>query len=263
MVAPEGEHANRLAVTQQGHGDNGAVALHGLAGVGILRVLLDVQDMNGAPFKRCAAGRGTATRRYWMLLHKVDERRADRRSGGEMHDTVLAPENHAGLRAAQAPRALHQGSEHRLQVEGRARNHLQHFGGGRLVLQRLLRVVEQAHVDEGNHGLLGEGLEQVDLFDCKATLARHHDDAQRSAVAHHRNYQQGLVAGENGQFARSGRYRRVVLDTLHVYHAVLAHRDRAQVVRVDRHREQLLRPRQSLFRPTVGGYQVQLPAFDL
>jgi hypothetical protein len=57
-------------------------------------------------------------------------------------------------------------SKHRLQIERRAADDLQHVGGRGLLLQRLLRgrasrlhLVEQAHVLDGDDGLIGEGLQ--------------------------------------------------------------------------------------------------------
>ena len=42
-------------------------------------------------------------------------------------------------------------------------DHAQHLGGGGLLLERLLGLVEQAHVLDRDHRLVGEGLQQVDL----------------------------------------------------------------------------------------------------
>ena len=54
---------------------------------------------------------------------------------------------------AQAAGGREQGIEHLLQVESRAADHLEHFGGGGLLLQRLrevvrarLHFVEQAYI---------------------------------------------------------------------------------------------------------------------
>ena len=60
--------------------------------------------------------------------------------------------------------------EHRLQVERRAADDLQHVGGRGLLLQRLgeiarprLHLVEQAHVLDRDDRLVGEGLDELDL----------------------------------------------------------------------------------------------------
>ena len=56
------------------------------------------------------------------------------------------------------------GLEHRLHVRRRTGDHLQDVGRRGLPLQRLLRLVEQPHVLDGDHGLVGEGLQQLDVM---------------------------------------------------------------------------------------------------
>ena len=51
--------------------------------------------------------------------------------------------------------------EHRRGVGHRAADHAQHLGRRGLLLERLLGLVEQAHVLDRDHRLVGEGLEQV------------------------------------------------------------------------------------------------------
>ena len=47
--------------------------------------------------------------------------------------------------------------------DGRTGDHLQDVGGGGLPLQRLPGFVEQPHILDGDHGLVGEGLQQLDV----------------------------------------------------------------------------------------------------
>ena len=54
---------------------------------------------------------------------------------------VLAHEYPRVVRIAQPPRRFDQRIEHRLEVEGRAADHLEHVGGGGLLLQRLRKVL--------------------------------------------------------------------------------------------------------------------------
>ena len=63
-----------------------------------------------------------------------------------------------------AARARRSASKHRLHVGRRAADDAQHLGGRRLPLERLLGLVEQAHVLDRDHRLVGEGLEQRDLL---------------------------------------------------------------------------------------------------
>ena len=53
---------------------------------------------------------------------------------------------------------------------------LQHLGGRRLPLQRLLGLVEQAHVLDRDHRLVGEGLQQLDWPSAKGPARRATDD---------------------------------------------------------------------------------------
>ena len=61
--------------------------------------------------------------------------------------------------------------EHGLEVKDRTADHLQHLGRGGLLLQRFgelalarLHLLEQPRVLDGDDGLVGEGLEQLDLL---------------------------------------------------------------------------------------------------
>ena len=74
--------------------------------------------------------------------------------------------------ASQMPRRILQHRlEHRLQFARRAADDLQHLRGRRLLLQRLgqiararLHLVEQPHVLDRDHRLVGEGRDQLDLL---------------------------------------------------------------------------------------------------
>ena len=63
-----------------------------------------------------------------------------------------------------ACRRFDQRVEHRLQIEGRAADDLEHVGGGGLLLQRLAQFVEQARVLDGDDRLGGEVRHQLDLL---------------------------------------------------------------------------------------------------
>jgi hypothetical protein len=66
-------------------------------------------------------------------------------------------------------RVLQYRLEHWLQFAGRARNDLQHVGGGGLLLQRLSQLLQQARVLDRHHGLGGKILNQMDLSVGKRT----------------------------------------------------------------------------------------------
>ena len=54
--------------------------------------------------------------------------------------------------------------QHWLEIEGRPADHLEHVGGGSLLLQRLAELVEQAGILDGDDGLRGEIRDQPDLL---------------------------------------------------------------------------------------------------
>src|SRR5262245_454932 len=110
--------------------------------------------------------------------------------------TIAFPSEDLGIRRLAEPsRALRNGIEHWLDFRRRARDHLQDVAGGRLLLQRLLRLVEQPHVLDGNDGLVGEGLEEFDLLVRERV---HFDSANQDcpdwlALAHQRCGQYGAL----------------------------------------------------------------------
>ena len=62
------------------------------------------------------------------------------------------------IRFAKPGGRLDQRVEHRLQIERRAADDLEHVGGGGLLLERFAQLVEQARVLDGDDGLRGEVL---------------------------------------------------------------------------------------------------------
>ena len=53
--------------------------------------------------------------------------------------------------------------QHRLNIRRRAGDDAQDFARRRLLLQRFFEFLEQPHVLDGDHSLIGEGFDQVDL----------------------------------------------------------------------------------------------------
>jgi hypothetical protein len=63
------------------------------------------------------------------------------------------------------PRCVPQhSSEYGFQLTGRTADHLQHLGGRRLLFERLAQLVEQPCILDGDDGLRGEILGQLDLL---------------------------------------------------------------------------------------------------
>src|SRR5262249_33918032 len=57
--------------------------------------------------------------------------------------------------------------ENRFKLAGRGADNTKHFRRSRLLLQRLPQLAKQPRVLNGDDGLVGEGLDQLDLLLCK------------------------------------------------------------------------------------------------
>ena len=161
------DRADGAAVLQHGHdqqrpvaGGDGQLARRG----GHVRGALHVLQVNDPVFRNGARRQVVGVHRHreqplchgQCVAHPVVVR-------DQVNDAVLHQQARAVHPVAQAHGALHDGIEDRLRVRGRAGDHLQDLGRGRLALQRFLGLVEQAHVLDRDHGLVGKGLEQLDL----------------------------------------------------------------------------------------------------
>ena len=96
----------------------------------------------------------------------------------ESEHTAIHTKDQGVAGIAQARCILANRVQHRLQVCGRTRDYTQDLGGRRLLLQRLrdlrmglgerpilgLQLPEQPHVLDGDDGLVGERVQQLDLF---------------------------------------------------------------------------------------------------
>jgi hypothetical protein len=106
----------------------------------IIGILENVGKMGDFPGKRGAAGIGIRAE-----LRRVVENVALERGGIPLllrhpQDLAVPQQNHALRRIAERARRLDQRIEHGLQVEGRAADDLEHIGGRRLLLQRLVAL---------------------------------------------------------------------------------------------------------------------------
>ena len=110
------------------------------------------------------------------------------------------PQRHT-VRLAQSRRRFDQRVEHRLQVESRAADDLEHVGGGGLLLQRFAQLVEQAGVLDGDDGLGGEVRHQLDLLvgERPDLLAVDGDGTDQLVLLEHRNDKYGAIHRRAGE----------------------------------------------------------------
>src|SRR5262245_50091723 len=80
-----------------------------------------------------------------------------------MDEFPIVPEDSGDRRVAQHGSAPSDRIEHRLNVGRRTGDDPEDIARRRLLLKRLLRLVEQSYVLDGDHGLIGEGPQKLDV----------------------------------------------------------------------------------------------------
>ena len=164
--------ADRLVLLEHRHAQNRANAklLDNVDGervpipVGLRRrIVVDVDHLFRVDRAKQAGSRAGLRRGHLDRRRKVPR--------GDAKAAVLAQPQSSILRRANLYGVQQHGLEHGLQLARRAGNDPQHLRRRRLLLQRfgqlaraLLLGLEQPHVLDGDHGLVGEGLDEGDLL---------------------------------------------------------------------------------------------------
>src|SRR5512145_445368 len=141
--------------------------------------------------------------------------------GPRLQAVALHQPNRRVLRLAKSGRAFGDCIEYGLEVCWRTRYDTEDFASGCLLFQGLahlrvglherpvlfLEFLEQPHVLDGNHGLVGEGLEQSDLLVSEGLdlSASERDRTDSFALAQERNAQSGAVTKLLGGRAAFGK----------------------------------------------------------
>src|SRR5262245_65659945 len=97
-------------------------------------------------------------------LHIFDELGRVTVSLREEEHPVLLPSYRGVVGATKAASRFNKRLQHRLEIEGRAADDLEHVGGGGLLLKRFPQLVQQSSVLDGDDGLAGEISDQFDLL---------------------------------------------------------------------------------------------------
>ena len=202
LLAIDGDRADQLVLLEHGHDDLRARTRQpGRRGRDRLRGLVDAVD-HGSRLQDAVEGIAG----LWQeAAARPDEIAIGRRRieyGRRVEGTVVVAVQHAELGLANARGVLQHGLEYRRQLAGRAGNDLQHLGGCGLLLQRFaqlararLHLVEQAHVLDRDHRLVGEGGDELDLpvGEWANLVTRQYDHADRAAFAQERNAENGPI----------------------------------------------------------------------
>src|SRR5262249_19766634 len=115
-------------------------------------------DMDCLPLKNGLVA--WRVRRQWVPRQSRGNRPVVRHQG---HSVTLDKANGCVVGPTHPSRALSNGVEHRLDVGRRAGNNAKNLTRRSLLLQGLLKLVEQPHVLDRDHGLIGEGFKELDL----------------------------------------------------------------------------------------------------
>ena len=168
----EVDDANRATFTKEWHPERGTKACL-LLNVEpfVFGVHQDVGDLNGSTFQEGSSDDASSPRLVWDALEIFLEPRGKVVDRGVVISAALLAGDGGHIRFAQSRHRLGQRIEHRLQIEGRAANHLEHVGGGGLLLQRFRKIIgalsqllQQPRVFDRDDGLIGEILDQLDLL---------------------------------------------------------------------------------------------------
>ena len=168
----QGHNPNHDPVTQQRHAEHGSGATELGHGQSELRIGHDVGDMNDPRLKHGTSGHGPAVHCHQPI---AEERVVFRSSGvivgGNSVAIALAEGDSTPIRIAEPCGSFQQRLQHRLQIEGRAADDLQHVADCGLIFQRFLQIpgalpqfAKQPRVLHRDHRLRGEILHQRDLL---------------------------------------------------------------------------------------------------
>ena len=129
-----------------------------------------VRHLDHSRFEQGPLRDGAASRSELRSLGNIGEFLAESVHAGANELVADLPRQRRPVRLAQLGGGLDQNIQNLLQIEGRAADHLQYVGGRGLLMQRLgqlagtrLLRLEQAHVLDRDHGLVGEGCQKFDL----------------------------------------------------------------------------------------------------
>src|SRR5262245_49542136 len=171
-----------------------------------VRVCVDIRDLNDASLEHRASRGGSPTwrRRIRASVH-LEHVGGEAMVRHEVKKMPVEPVDKAELGLAEPSRAFGDHVEDRLDVRERATDDAQHLRGRRLLLQRLgefararLHLVEQAHVLNRNHRLVGEGVDQLYFLVTERPHGRagQDDHADRRSFAQQRYPKRGPVTAE-------------------------------------------------------------------
>src|SRR3984893_19133765 len=117
--------------------------------------------MNCFAFERSSPDRGSAPWRERMTVVILPDPGRKAVIRGAPVDGALTAKHNSPFCVAKLRCRLNQRIKHGLQIESRAADDLEHVGGGGLPLQRFAQLPEQPRILDGNNGLVGKVLDEL------------------------------------------------------------------------------------------------------
>ena len=163
------DRPDRLAFAQEGNGEGCALTIFDRQGAAfweLRRLGLKIGYVHGLPVKYGPSGDVPA--HQWETSPQREGNRAVMRNHSVRFSVHLKQRCIVG--SAEMDGALGECVQHRLEIRGRGADHPEDLGRRCLLLKRRrqvavtrLELLEQAHILDGDDGLVGEGLQQGDL----------------------------------------------------------------------------------------------------
>ena len=149
----DGDGPYQLIALEHRNRERSANEVHVARNIVVFGIGLDVGDLNRPPFETGARRYAVPPERNRIPIDLVLVLRSGVEGGDRPQDLTVEAEDVGPFGFTQSYRTLRHAVEHRLQVEGRAADHLEHVGGGGLLLQRFAQLVEQPRVLDGDDAL--------------------------------------------------------------------------------------------------------------
>src|SRR5262245_59208254 len=124
---------------------------------------MNVRDLDDASVENCPPCHVPAIDFQRVILHELYHFGGVSEEAQCLISVTPLPGDDPHVCVAQLGRRLYQGVEHRLQIECRTADDLEHVGGGGLLLQRFAQLVQQSGVFNRDDGLAGEVPDQFDV----------------------------------------------------------------------------------------------------